>query len=147
MTLFLKEVFQIAVDVHGNQRDRANEPYLGHICRVMSAMEDDFERAVAILHDTLEDCGSPKKANKLYVKIMLLCGRHVAEAVASLTRTHTEPYPEYIERLSKNPLAVKVKLADLLDNMRMDRISKLPEEDRARLLKKYQEAYQFLSVR
>jgi len=143
MELLLGEAFKIAVEVHGNQRDKAGVPYLAHICRVMEQMDTDEERVVAILHDVLEDCGTPVVG--IYgARILAAYGINVIDAIFSLTRASTtDPtYMDYIRRLSENPLAVKVKLADLRDNMRQDRLEKLP--DGLRLYAKYREAYDFL---
>lgn len=145
--LMLGEAFKIAVEVHGNQRDKSGEPYLGHVCRVMSAMETDTERCVAILHDALEDCDS------LYTleygrRIGDIYGVEVIDAVIALTRfdrVFLPDYMDYIRRLSFNPLAVKVKLSDLADNMRRDRLRKLPALEAERLYQRYHEAYCFLT--
>lgn len=51
---------------------------------------------------------------------------------------------DYIERISKNELARKVKLSDLAYNMNEQRLEKLDEKTRCRLLKKYVPAKQFL---
>lgn len=144
MTLLLKEAFRIAVEVHGEQVDRGGEPYLFHVMRVAAAMENDTERTVAILHDVIED--DPCKHGWLYwtVQIEVLYGKSVRDAVVALTRSKEEPYGHYIRRLSTNPLAVKVKLQDLLDNMQRDRLRKLSREVADRLFDRYTEAYSFL---
>lgn len=140
MELSLKEAFRIAVEVHGDQRDKAGEPYLFHVMRVAMAMDTDEERVVAILHDVIEDYDDTMETmadiNEAY-------GQDILSTVELLTRN--KPYLDYIRRLSTNPLAVKVKLADLRDNMDGDRLRKLPtKEEAARLYKKYREAYEFL---
>lgn len=161
MELLLAEAFKIAVEVHGNQRDKAGEPYMGHICRVMSAMDTDTERCVAILHDSIEDS---KRVGGMTRHLRGLFPDEIVDAVGALSRRpvnlqtlaqlvtdgarpiERESYMDYIRRLSSNPLAVKVKLADLRDNMNEDRLRKLPTKEEAfRLHKKYWEAYRFLS--
>lgn len=141
--LLLGEAFKIAVEVHGNQRDRGGEPYMGHICRVMSAMDTDTERCVAILHDTLEDS---ENAAPWLPYISNIFGPEIFSAVLALSRMDPEePYLDYIRRLSRNPLAVKVKLADLADNMRRARMRKLPALEAERLYQRYHEAFCFLT--
>jgi (p)ppGpp synthase/HD superfamily hydrolase len=141
----LKPAIEIAVEVHGEQVDKCGDPYLFHVFRVAMDMETNEERVVAFLHDSLEDI--PKGLTRLRVDRMIefWYDRALLDKVWALTRGEEETYMEYIERLSSTPIAVKVKLADLMDNMRTDRLEKLPAEDRVRLLKKYQEAYEFLS--
>jgi (p)ppGpp synthase/HD superfamily hydrolase len=140
--MMLGEVFRIAVDVHGNQVDRAGRPYLFHVMRVAMAMGDDYEIATALLHDTVEDGRAP--AWKTNAKIGWLCGERVQNAVAALTHNPGDDYMEYVRRLSTNPLARKVKLADLQDNMNEQRLRLLPPADADRLRKKYREAWNFL---
>lgn len=144
MTLDLKPAFEIALHVHGGQRDKGGDEYMWHVCRVGMAGTTPEEQVVGLLHDTLEDV--PPTLTRLRVDgaIHLAYGEAVQDAVWALTRQDDEPYLEYLKRLSANPLAVQVKLHDLMDNMRADRLLKLPPEDRVRLLKKYQDAYEFL---
>ncbi len=67
---------------------------------------------VAVLHDLMEDTDIP---------VSYLC-RHkftdpVIDALIYLTRRQDEPYHDYIERCAANPLARKVKMADLEDHL------------------------------
>lgn len=151
--LDLTEAFRIAVEVHGAQRDKAGEPYMGHVCRVMSAMDTDEERAVAILHDVLEDSMPPKgspdpmawaKWDEMSDRIIEAYGWAIHTPVKLLTRMHDMTYMGYIRHVSENPLAVKVKLADLADNMDPARLAKLSEAERLRLLEKYGRARKYL---
>lgn len=143
-TLRLGEAFLIAVEVHGNQRDQGGDPMMLHVVRVAESLRTDKERVVGVLHDTLEDCGSSSRANDLYARIQRAYGDEVADAVALLTRLYSEDYEDYIQRLSENPLAVRVKLADLTQNLREDRLSKLEPEVADRLRTKYLAARHFL---
>ena len=144
MTLDLKPAFEIAVQVHGSQRDKAGLPYLGHLFRVMEQMETDEERVVAILHDVLEDGPGGIERISTQCRISSVYGDDVLEAIFSLTRDPGEPYSDYIRRLSTNPLAVKVKFADLTDNMNPQRLRKLPRDEANRLFDKYTNAYNLL---
>jgi hypothetical protein len=136
----LTEAFRIAVEVHGNQRDKSGaEPYMGHVCRVASGMETDIGRVVAILHDVLEDAETT--GHDLERRIHEAYGESVLAAVKVLTRHPDTPYLDYIRHVAHNPLAVTVKLADLSDNMREDRLAKLPLTDSIRLRQKYTTAF------
>jgi len=141
--LNLAEAFRIAVEVHGDQRDRSGEPYMGHVCRVMAQMETDEERAVAILHDTIEDSAASESAG-IAEKIVAAYGTAVADAVRTLTKPKGVAYMAYVSTIGANPLALKVKFADLRDNMSEARLGKLPLELRERLKAKYAEAYEYL---
>ena len=49
-------------------------------------------------------------------------GDEIADAVDILTHDKNVPYEDYIETITTNLIAVRVKLADLKHNMRLDRI-------------------------
>lgn len=140
----LAEAFKIAFDIHGNQRDRSGEPYLFHVARVAMSMKTDEERAVALLHDTVEASATLEAQVDLVRRIRLHFGEVVSKTVLRLTRTEFEPYMDYIRRLSTDKLAVKVKLADLSDNMREERLARLPDVEADELRAKYGPAYLFL---
>jgi hypothetical protein len=59
----------------------------------------------------------------------------ILEAVDSLSRREGESYEDYVDRLSGNPIAVKVKLADLEHNMLLTRMPDISEADVPRLAK------------
>lgn len=145
MELSLKEAFRIAVEVHGDQRDKAGEPYLFHVMRVADQMDTDEERAVAILHDVIEDFvpgeGHTGQTLALVSRIYEAYGSNVTSAVEALTKGTEVPYMDYIRRLSTNPLAVKVKFADLNDNRNRGRLRKLPRDEADRLFDKYEQAW------
>lgn len=143
MTLDLKPAFLIALSVHGEQKDKGGDEYMWHVCRVAMAGATPEEQVVGLLHDAIEDAhllAQQGVGHSIYDRF----GVEIGDACVALTHLGRESYDDYIKRLSANPLAVRVKLADLNDNMRSDRLLKLPPEDRVRLLKKYQEAYEFL---
>jgi (p)ppGpp synthase/HD superfamily hydrolase len=125
----------LAVQAHQGQRDKAEAPYILHPLRVMLRMRSDVERMIAVLHDVVED--TP------YTLLDLQQAGYpeqVLEALDCLTRRENETYEEFIERVKANPLARKVKIADLEDNMDIRRISDLQEKDVERL-KRYRRAW------
>jgi hypothetical protein len=67
----------------------------------------------------------------------------VCEAVDCLTRRPDEPYEDMITRVEANPLARRVKLADLEDNM--DPKRRLDGTEGAQHLAKYEAAWKRLS--
>ena len=68
----------------------------------------------------------------------------VLEAVDAITHRPYEPLVEYHARIKCNPLATKVKLADVRDNLRSSRMQKLPKETQVRLMRKYRRALKVL---
>jgi (p)ppGpp synthase/HD superfamily hydrolase len=95
---------------------------------------------VAVLHDAVED-------TPLLVEELRRAGysEDVCSSVADLTRSKDELYEEYIERTTTNPIAIRVKLADLTDNMNPRRLLAGDEADERRLAR-YQLAYRRLTT-
>jgi|SRR5262252_9769733 (p)ppGpp synthase/HD superfamily hydrolase len=135
----LEKALEIAVKAHRGQKDRYGAPYILHPLRVMNRVETLREKMVAILHDVVEDTkwtfadlqreGFPKE---------------VIAAVDCLTKRDKEPYDSLISRAASNPVARKVKLADLQDNMDASRLNNFTAED-AKRFTKYISAWQRLA--
>ncbi|MBY0425984.1 MAG: hypothetical protein K2Q22_10140, partial [Cytophagales bacterium] len=67
------------------------------------------------------------------------------EALRCVTKVNEEEnYEDFISRIVGNPLAVKVKLNDLMDNMDIRRMPEVTEKDLPRI-NKYLKAYKKLS--
>ena len=135
----LEGAILLAVQVHQGQKDKAGAPYVLHPLRVMLRMRSDIEMMVAVLHDVVED--TPHTLSDLQ---QAGYPEQVLEALDCLTRRQNETYEEFIERVKANPLARKVKIADLEDNMDVRRISDLRKKDMERL-KRYRRAWSDLA--
>jgi len=131
----LEKALAIAVKGHMGQKDKAGRPYILHPLRVMSQMSTEETMIVAVLHDLVED-------TEWTIEALRLEGfsEEIIEAVDTLTHQEQDSYEEYIQRIKANPLALKVKLADLKDNLDITRISKLTEKDLKRI-EKYHQAW------
>ena len=112
----------IMLYAHTDQVDEGGHPYYWHPVIVASHMETEEEKVVALLHDVVE-----KSAVSLDT-IGNLFGSRVMEAVSLLTLREGESYLSYINRLSRDPLARKVKLAEIDHNMDTGRLGKLTYE-------------------
>ena len=145
MTNKLKQAIDIAVECHSGQMDRAGEPYIQHPLRMMMKMKTAEEKITAVLHDVVEDSNitiDDLRKEDFSEKIL--------KAVDALTKHKGESYKKSIERVKKNPLAVKVKIADFEDNMYIRRLKRITENDRKRLnryLKYYREMKAITSLR
>lgn len=103
-----------ATYAHEGQTDKGGAPYILHPLRVMLAMGDDEARVVAVLHDVLEDCPA--------WTLRVTLNPAQTAALEALTRREGEAYAAFIERCGADPLARRVKLADLADNMDVARL-------------------------
>ena len=142
--MFLKIILDrakaIATSAHEGQVDKAGKPYIEHPMRVMNMGKTVEEKIAGVLHDVVEDSdwtfemlekeGIPKD---------------VMDALRCVTKlSEDEDYDHFIERVKTNPLAVKVKLNDLKDNMDITRLGEVTEKDLGRL-NKYIRAYRQLT--
>lgn len=137
----LNVALTIAAQAHAGQFDKAGESYILHPLRLMMQMDTDVERITAVLHDVVED-------SDWTLEGLRTAGfaEEVVTAVAHLSRQPDESYEDFIHRLQPHPLAVKVKLADLADNMDIRRLQTITAKDHERL-EKYHRAWQVLSCK
>lgn len=138
----LERAIELATHYHRGQVDKAGQPYILHPMRVMMQMDTIEEMMVAVLHDILEDTkcdykdlrdnGFSDGADGPFISVVI-------EPLRALTRKYGEKYYNYMDRVKQNRVAIKVKLADLRDNMNMDRMvsEDLTERDIKRLVKYY----------
>jgi (p)ppGpp synthase/HD superfamily hydrolase len=136
----LKLAIEIAISAHNGQLDTHNgRPYIEHPFRVMNAGHTLQEKIVGILHDVVED--TEWTLNKLKASGF---SDEIVEGVDAVTRRDNESYDEYIIRVQKNPLGIRVKMNDLTDNMDIRRWKDVQYNDLARL-QKYLSAYKQLT--
>lgn len=129
----LTQAIQLAAAAHQGQTDKAGQPYILHPLRVMLALEREEDRIVAVLHDVVEDTeiSASDLRNKGFSETVI-------EAVLALTRGHGETYDSFIARCVINDIARRVKLADIDDNMRPDRVEAAKLD--SSLLERYRKA-------
>ncbi len=136
----LEQAIRIALKAHAGQKDKAGLDYILHPLRVMMTMKSQEERITAVLHDVVEDSSWTFEALSAEG-----FSRNVLDALACLTRDpDNESYKQTMNKIKRNALALKVKLADLEDNMDVRRLSTMSDEDLARL-KKYNRAWHTLN--
>ncbi|MBF0309549.1 MAG: bifunctional (p)ppGpp synthetase/guanosine-3',5'-bis(diphosphate) 3'-pyrophosphohydrolase [Magnetococcales bacterium] len=138
MPTLLEKAIRLALDAHQGQTDKAGAPYLLHPLRMMLRMETEEERIVAVLHDVVEDSETSFEDLR-----RLGCSKTIVDAVDALTHRYGEAYEEYLVRAGANPLARRVKRADLEDNMDLRRIDNPTDADFQRLLR-YRRAWSLL---
>lgn len=126
----LEKAVKLAEKAHAGQVDKGGQPYILHPKRVMERCRTEEERITAILHDVMED--TPYTLDDLRKEGF---SEEILEALLCLTHRAEEAYMAYIARVCENPLAVRVKYADLEDNMDLRRIPEPTEQDFARLEK------------
>jgi hypothetical protein len=120
----LGKAIAIAAQAHQDQKDRAGLPYILHPLRVMQQMDNENEKIAATLHDVIESTSWTLEQLKTAG-----FSKEVLKIVECLTRDAEEPYESYIDRVSEDSIATKIKLADLEDNMDLRRLPELTDEN------------------
>jgi (p)ppGpp synthase/HD superfamily hydrolase len=127
-SITLEQAIAFAAAAHAGQVDKAGQPYVFHVLRVMLRVEG-YERQLAALgHDLLED-------THITQNDLLEAGfpRLVVDAIVTLTKLPGEGRIEAARRARELPIGRDVKLADNADNSDLSRIPNPSEKDIARM--------------
>ncbi|MBO1540638.1 GTP pyrophosphokinase [Pseudomonas sp. OA65] len=134
----LDAAIALASRVHAGQVDKAGKPYILHPLRLMMKFDGLEEQLVSLLHDVVEDGD---------VTLDELRGLGIPEvavtAIDCLTKRPGESYEQFIDRIRPNPLATKVKIADIHDNLDLTRLPVVRDKDLERAAK-YHRALRYL---
>ncbi len=140
MTNWILKAKQFASEKHANQK-YGKHSYMYHIEEVLSLAEQmglsEELRIVSILHDTIEDTDTN------WEELKKDFGTFVAEIVFILTKQENETYEDYIEGVSENKYARKVKVLDLMCNLKNTHLME-DSERKNKLIDKYQKSLFFL---
>ena len=153
----LEDALILAATAHMGQKDRADLPYILHPLNVMMSLDLSDEKAliVAVLHDAVEDtCVTldylrDKGYSEEIVGAIEALTKKVAPKAAGTgfyDAMGTEKYSHFIRRVKANPLATKVKIADLQHNADLGRLTQVESYDLKRL-DRYNRALQYLTGR
>lgn len=133
-----RKAMKIAFDAHMGQVDKAGVPYILHPIHLAEQMKTEEECIVALLHDTVEDTDLTfEQLEKEFSKVVI-------DALKLLTHNKSVEYMEYVKKIKDNPIARKVKLADLHHNSDVTRLLEVTSKDIDRI-GKYKKAIEFLS--
>ena len=116
-TTLTKKALKICFNAHKDQVDKTGMPYVFHPFHLAEQMDTEDAVCVALLHDTVED-------TDISFEDLINEGFNdsIINALKLLTHNDDTPYLEYVTRIKENPLARKVKLADLRHNSDLTRI-------------------------
>ena len=114
----LERAIHLALRAHWGQvyPSPDEEPFILHPLRVMLSVGETEAQIVAVLHDVVED-------TEVTVEELRAEGlpEDLVAAVVALTRRDGMAYDEYIEQVAQDPIARKVKAADIADNLANNR--------------------------
>lgn len=116
-TQLVNKALRIAYDAHHGQMDHGGIPYIFHPMHLAEQMDDEISVCAALLHDVVED-------TKVTIKELERdFPPEIIEIVKLLTHDKSVDYFDYVRNLKKNPIARKIKLADLAHNSDETRLS------------------------
>lgn len=133
-----KKAMCFCFEAHKNQQDKSGLPYVFHPFHLAEEMDDEISATVALLHDVIEDTDYTLEDLR-----QIGFPEAVLEALALMTHGDDTPYMDYVAKIRSNPIATKVKLADLRHNSDLTRLNAIDERALNRV-KKYQEAIKLL---
>lgn len=136
----IEDALALALDAHRGQVDKAGAPYILHPLRVMLSQPDDAGKIVGLLHDVVED------SDYTFDDLQRMgYDETIIAALDCVTSRPDEDYMTFVERAKANPIARRVKLADIEDNMDIRRIAVLSIKDIERL-QRYRAAWTLLQA-
>jgi len=116
----IEDAIALAAKLHRGARypSQESEPYVFHPLRLMLRFADPADQTAAVLHDAVED-------TEITLDDLRLSGYRleIVDAIDALTRRPHEPYERYIDRVTHNAIARRVKTADLEENLANNRRS------------------------
>lgn len=123
----LRKAFDLALDMHADQRRKSGEPYIYHpisVARIVASELglDTTSIICALLHDTVEDTSlTLDDVEKLFDKKE----RNIVDGLTKMsgvfepgTSAQAENFRKMLLTLSNDVRVILIKLADRLDNMR-----------------------------
>tara|TARA_B100000925_G_C21827571_1_gene395687 strand:- start:149 stop:574 length:426 start_codon:yes stop_codon:yes gene_type:complete len=114
LSQYLHKAITIACNAHQGQSSINGEPYILHPLRLLIKAKSNEEKIIAALHDVIE-----KSSISLADLKNQGFDQNIIGSIDSLSRRRSESYVDYIARLMKNNISVKIKLLDLADNIKI----------------------------
>ncbi|MFJ8827715.1 HD domain-containing protein [Streptomyces sp. NPDC102467] len=133
----VSEVDSLAAAAHAGQVDKIGVAYIEHVRAVAAGLVPFGDELVmaGLLHDVLED--TDVSADQLLERGV---PARVVEIVQAVTNQADVAYEEKIRRITADPQATLLKIADNAHNSHPDRAAQLPAHKRERLAAKYRAA-------
>ena len=128
------KAMQIAYDAHQGQVDKGGLPYIFHPYHLAEHMDDEISCCAALLHDVVEDTAVTME------DLAAQFPEEVINVLKLLTHREDVPYFDYVRSIKANPIAVKIKLADIAHNSDQSRCPNLTPEQRQYFRNKYEKA-------
>ena len=117
-----QNAMKLCYQAHAGQSDKSGVPYVLHPVHLAEQMDDEISTVVALLHDVVED------TEYTFTDLEQMgFAPEAIEALKLMTHDMQTDYLDYVRNLAENPIARKVKMADLMHNLDAARL-KNPSE-------------------
>lgn len=140
-TPLTNKALRLAYAAHHGQTDKSGQPYIFHPYHLAEQMTDEISTCAALLHDVVEDTAvTIEELEQEFPK-------EVTGVLRLLTHEKGTDYFDYVRAIKGNPVAVKVKLADLAHNSDETRFAGcdgMPAEQLVKWREKYARARRIL---
>ena len=130
------------------QKDKKGFPYMSHINDIANRVAHHGKQyeIVGLLHDSIEDAHDDETKSKIEELIKSSFEQDIVDAIYAMTKTSAEDYFEdYLPRLKKNKIALKVKIADSSHNLSKAHLIK-DKDEKDELRQKYIKVLNYLGV-
>lgn len=140
-TPLTKKALRLCFDAHKDQVDKAGAPYVFHPFHLAEQMPDELTTVCALLHDVAED-------SEMTLAEIAEMGFpfEVIEALSLLTHDDAVEYMDYVRAVAENPIARRVKIADLKHNCDISRLDMVDDGVKKRV-QKYRKALKILKAK
>ena len=109
----VRKAATISFKAHQEDQDKSGYPYFMHPMTLAVQFDDEATVCVALLHDVIEDHGDIYSFAYLEKEGFY---EEIIDALKLLTHDPKVAYLEYVKAIKNNPIARRVKLADLKHN-------------------------------
>lgn len=118
-----KKALKLCFEGHKEQKDKSGLPYVFHPFHLAEQMTTEETTVVALLHDLLED--TSYTANDLAA---MGFDKDIIDAICLMTHSDEVDYMDYVRAMKENPIARRVKIADLKHNSDLTRLDTVDEK-------------------
>lgn len=122
-----------------DKTDKAGVPYIDHLIAVSNFLDSPNTKIAGLLHDVVEDI----EGFTLEDLKKLGFSDHIVEIVRIVTKDKTkmQSYHDWITDIieTRNVDALKVKYADIMDHLSLERLNKLELDKRNYFINKYKD--------
>ena len=131
--------FQLVSYLFRDKTDKAGVPYIDHLTAVSNFLDSTDTKIAGLLHDVVEDI----VGFTLEDLARLGFSDHIVEIVRIVTKDKTkkQSYHDWITDIIEtgNVDALKVKYADIMDHLSLERLDKFDQIKRSYFINKYKD--------